>query len=201
MKAPLIVSVTCLFLLTAGQNSASQRTCKISNPEQHLHQLDIFWRELRFSAALGRKYQRQYLGPGGEMYGLKLTDSLQKEAQEMLKRPSTSKPFIKFQGMLESEYPTYTSVHALAALVRSNGTVLKQMIYPEATRYGCWVKGVRKESKCYVEGVCLFDKKAPDDFDIEKIRDKPKCRIGHDEDCDYVKPATCQYPLCYIKEN
>ncbi|ETN73768.1 hypothetical protein NECAME_13440 [Necator americanus] len=102
-------------------------------------------------------------------------------------------------SILDSRHPTFTSVYALAALIRSNRTVLKQVIYPEATRYG-WVEGVIKESKCLVKSVCLFDKKAPDDFDIEKIGDKQKCRIGHDEDCDYVTPATCKYPLCYIKK-
>ncbi|KAK6726050.1 hypothetical protein RB195_004395 [Necator americanus] len=138
----IVVFVTHVFLLIAGQNS--EKKCKILNREEHFRQLSIFWRELRFNAALGREYQKVYLGPGGKMYGL--------------------------------------------------------MIYPEATRYGCWVKGIEKKSKCLVKGVCLFDKKAPDDFDIEKIGDKQKCRIGHDEDCDYVTPATCKYPLCYIKE-
>ncbi|ETN70246.1 hypothetical protein NECAME_14899 [Necator americanus] len=67
MKARLIVSVIYVLLLTADRNSANQQACEISNPEENLHRLVIFWKELRFNAALGQKYQRRVnLGPGGE---------------------------------------------------------------------------------------------------------------------------------------
>ncbi|ETN69432.1 hypothetical protein NECAME_15328 [Necator americanus] len=92
--------------------------------------------------------------------------------------PKEGRGIISFEG----DYPGDLMM-VLDTFLR-NQTAVQQMIYPFATRYGCWMRLLNKVKPYQAKFYCVYDRKP---MACEK-----------DSDCIY-QPAECRKSLCYLK--
>ncbi|KAK6726062.1 hypothetical protein RB195_004402 [Necator americanus] len=121
--------------------------------------------------------------------------SLYNLAKEEIEKPKTLSPLTYgLYRFLTTYRDKYTGVYELANLMKTHNPVLRQMIYPNATQYACALK-IFKDTRllkvCKLRVVCVLNKSAPDNYEIERNA----CEKGGD--CTYLKPANCVNPLCY----
>ncbi|KAK6726059.1 hypothetical protein RB195_004401 [Necator americanus] len=193
----LVVPIASLALLSSGQghgNAFECRTPEGSELQSHLDIIDVFYLELRTLAARGASYQGHPLGDGGQMYALLFNSSLYDLAKREIEKRKTVNPETYGLFRLERQYKNeYTPVMGLAELMKKKRPVLEQMIYPNATEFGCAFK-LLKDSKevCQMRLVCVLDKRnvAPS-YELEG---KP-CKT--EKDCTYLEAVQCRSPLCY----
>ncbi|ETN71400.1 hypothetical protein NECAME_19363, partial [Necator americanus] len=91
----------------------------------------------------------------------------------------------------------YTAVDGLANLLETIEPVKNQMIYPNATAYGCGMTVFQKENnECEMYVVCIFDKSAPSNYTMQG----DPCKEDNDCPQQGLAPAKCIVPLCHIQE-
>ncbi|KAK6726530.1 hypothetical protein RB195_004699 [Necator americanus] len=206
MKALLLGIIANLALLNSAQEaSTSSEKCRIPEfPAEHISAIDTFFLQIRTLAAKGENYSTEIsLGPGGQMFGLRFSHNLYRKAMSEVETFGTLNPTeyglfrlnrtFNYDDAYEGKY---TAVDGLANLLETIKSVKNQMIYPNATAYGCGMTVFPKENnECEMYVVCIFDKSAPENYTMQG----DPCK--EDKDCPQGStPAKCIVPLCHSQE-
>ncbi|EYB90226.1 hypothetical protein Y032_0222g2618 [Ancylostoma ceylanicum] len=158
--------------------------------------IDKFHNKLRQRVAWGATVNGKELGPEREMYGLVYDCALEKEANNEAKLPGYADLFhrglVRFSG--EHKGSALSAVEKALKTLYNDENAMRQLIYPKATRFGCWgtlSKG-KKKGHQRIDWVCVYDKKPADG---ESLEGRNSC--NEDKDCTYYKGSTCVSDLCY----
>ncbi|KAK6726524.1 hypothetical protein RB195_004694 [Necator americanus] len=205
-RVSLVKKIANLALLNSAQEaSTSSEKCRIPEfPAEHISAIDTFFLQIRTLAAKGENYSTEIsLGPGGQMFGLRFSHNLYRKAMSEVETFGTLNPteYGLFRLNRTFNYGDayegkYTAVDGLANLLETIEPVKNQMIYPNATAYGCGMTVFQKENnECEMYVVCIFDKSAPENYTMHG----DPCK--EDKDCPQGStPAKCIVPLCHSQE-
>ncbi|ETN69670.1 hypothetical protein NECAME_15170 [Necator americanus] len=154
---------------SSGHNNFTSKKCRIPEfPTEHISTIDTFFLQIRTLAAKGGNYSPEIsLGPGGQMFGLRFSHNLYRKAMNEIETFGTLNAseygllrFNRTFNYSDAYEGKYTAVDGLANLLETIEPVKNQMIYPNATAYGCGMTVFPKENnECEMYVVCVFDKR------------------------------------------
>ncbi|RCN45159.1 hypothetical protein ANCCAN_08846 [Ancylostoma caninum] len=128
------------------------------------------------------------------MYGLIYDCELEKKAAEETMNPGSAINYGVVNFTMQYTKSVLKAVKEGLVGLLNNTKALNQVIYPKATRFGCW--GIlKKENKTrQVLSTCVYDKKA----EMDSLITKEACTTN--ENCTYYNGSTCLWSLCYAKK-
>ncbi|EYC25000.1 hypothetical protein Y032_0012g1631 [Ancylostoma ceylanicum] len=158
---------------------------------QYRQVIDKFHNGLRQRVAKG---EAERFGPAREMYGLVYDCGLEKKAGYETRRPGNVDGLGVIRFSIDYEGSEMSALEKVLKTLYSDDEVMRQVIYPKATRYGCSAR-LRRNKKTGVrkmEWVCVYDRKPKDG---ESLVGGKYC--NESKDCTYYKDSTCEWNLCY----
>ncbi|ETN69671.1 hypothetical protein NECAME_15171, partial [Necator americanus] len=155
-------------LTSSNHYNLTSKKCRIPEfPAEHISAINTFFLQIRTLAAKGGNYSPEIsLGPGGQMFGLRFSYTLYRKAMNEIETFGTLNAseyglfrFNRTFNYSDAYEGKYTAVDGLVNLLKTVDAVKYQMIYPNATAYGCGMTVFPKENnECEMYVVCVFDK-------------------------------------------
>ncbi|EYB81294.1 hypothetical protein Y032_0387g459 [Ancylostoma ceylanicum] len=207
-KLLLLLTVTLAAAYYTDDNEFIERhiilrnggRCLMAKPMREL--LDNFHNNLRREVALGHNYLGHQFQPQ-EMCGLIYDCEMERVALKELdgQGNAAKSGYGVVRIKHEVKKSQFSSVKEGLEKAAKENDILRQMINPKATKFGCGAKMSRSPTNTReVNIVCLYDRKTR-----RKNPQQPKgesCCVEHDCDritqCTFYKNAKCLWDLCYV---
>ncbi|EYC02233.1 hypothetical protein Y032_0101g3382 [Ancylostoma ceylanicum] len=153
---------------------------------------DDFHNNFRQKVAAGMAFGDSYPFQQRLMYGLIYDCALEKKANKEVRNPGSVKDLAVVSFTRDYDFGLPKAVKEGFEEAIQDTRVLKQIIYPKATRFACARNVTRGNGgKNRVGVACVYDKKA----DSNAFDSKGPCL--EDKDCTFFG-GKCQWFLCYV---